>query len=75
MVAPRVGGVAKDAAGNDGEGGGRGTLGIVGGGIDSSNKLLFSPEKVDDALGSSVLLCRNGDDGAEMIICGLTFKK
>ena len=75
MVAHRVGGVAKGTASNEGEGSGRGTLGIVGGGIDSSNKLLFSPEKVDDALGSSVLLCRNGDDGAELIICGLTFKK
>ena len=50
-------------------------LGMVGGSINSSLKFKLSPEKVDDALGSSVLLCRNGDDGAEMIICGLTFKK
>ena len=50
-------------------------LGMVGGNISSSLKFKLSPEKVDEALGSSTLLAVSGDDGADMMIDGLVPKK
>ena len=50
-------------------------LGMVGGSISSSLKFILSPEKVDEALGSSALLAVIGDDGADVMIDGLVPKK
>ena len=50
-------------------------LGMAGGNISSSLKFKLSPEKVDEALGSSALLAVSGDDGADMMIDGLVPKK
>jgi hypothetical protein len=53
---------------------GNAILGMVGAGINSS-KFEISPEKVDDALGSSALLAVSGDDGGDMMIDNLVPKK
>ena len=58
MVGPGVAGVPLGPAD------GSATLGMVGGGINSSLKFKLSPEKVDEALGRSALLDVNGVDGA-----------